>query len=264
MKRVLLAFALVVEWPLTQAVYAVDHNNIDATRPLDFDDANSIAYREKAFEVGAALGKPRGGKTGLDGSVEYLYGFAPNTHLSFDFNPSYLSDTGRSSGQSNVRRLDTGNVRVGLFHNFNREYGSTPALGGRIDAYLLTGRNSSGVDLRLRAIATKQFRQFDKLHLNLDLRLNSGDNGERRTQPGVILGYSHPLGLPTSFDKTLVAQVGFRASDQRGEAGILNLGLGMRQQVSPRNVLDFGVTSDLAGGASRQPIRLVAGYSTQF
>ena len=30
--------------------FAVDHNNIDAGRPLDFDDAEAIAYREKALE----------------------------------------------------------------------------------------------------------------------------------------------------------------------------------------------------------------------
>jgi hypothetical protein len=251
---------LLVGLHMASAAYAVDHTNIDATRPLDFDDANAIAYHEKALEFGAAVGKPRGRKTGLDGSVEYLYGFAPNTHLSLDFNPSYATE----AGQGERRRFDSENVSVGVFHNFNREYGDTPALAARVDAYLPTGRDTSGLDFRLRAIASKQFRQYDKLHFNLDLRLNSGDNGERRVQPGAILGYSHPLGLPTSFDKTLVAQLAFRANDRRGASGIVNLGLGMRQQVSPRNVLDFGVTSDFTGGSNRQPLRFVAGYSTQF
>ncbi len=42
-------------WFISPA-FAVDHNNIDADRPLDFDDAEAIAYREKSIEVGASLG----------------------------------------------------------------------------------------------------------------------------------------------------------------------------------------------------------------
>ena len=50
MKRTLLLMAWILgagSW-----VRAVDHNNIDASRPLSFDDAEAIAYRERAVESG--------------------------------------------------------------------------------------------------------------------------------------------------------------------------------------------------------------------
>ncbi|HEX8234983.1 MAG TPA: hypothetical protein VF600_03420 [Abditibacteriaceae bacterium] len=238
---------------------AVDHNNIDAGRPLDFDDAEAIAYREKALEFGGALVKPHGGKPGVQGAVEFLYGFAPNTHLSFDFDPRY------SSEGNEKRRFDTGDVGVGLFHNFNREHGNIPALSLRADAYLPTGRNSRGIDLRVRGIASRQLRGNNRLHLNLDLALNNqARRGERKVQPGVLLGYSHPLGYPTRFDRTMLAQIGYRANEERGQSGIATLGLGLRQQVSVRSVFDLGLKSDLIGGRRRDAFQLVAGYSTQF
>ena len=117
----------------------------------------------------------------------------------------------------------------------------------------------------MRAIASKQFRQYDRLHLNLDLNLNNGTGpGERKTQPGVILGYSHPLGYPTSFTRTLVAQIGYRSNPERGENGLVNLGIGLRQQVTVRSVFDIGLKSDISGGRNRESLQLVAGYSTQF
>ena len=244
--------------PLQQA-RAVDHNNLDAGRPLEFDDAYSIAYREQALEFGAAVSKPARGKTGVQGSAEYLYGFAKNSHLSLDFDPSYAANEGER------RRFDAGDIGVGVFHNFNREHGSTPALALRADAILPTGRDSRGVDFRLRGIATKQFGQYGRLHLNLDWTIQGGAHGsERKHQPGVILGYSQPLGYPTRFDRTLLAQVGYRANPLQGESGITTIGLGLRQQVGVQSVFDIGVLSDLSGGSSREKWKLTAGYSRQF
>lgn len=244
---------------LTAPALAVDHNNIDANRPLDFDDAEAIAYREKAIEVGAAVVKPKGGKTGIEGEAEFLYGFKKNWHLSVGLDPKFADNgTGR-------RRGDIGDLSVGVQHNFNREIGNTPAFGIRADAYLPTGRGSQGVDFRLRGIASKSFRQYSRLHLNLDLQVdNSPAAGDRRTQPGIILGYSQPLGYPTRFDRTLVAQVGYRANPTRGQRGLVNIGVGLRQQVTPKSVFDVGITSDVSGGANRESFKLVAGYSTAF
>jgi hypothetical protein len=80
----------------------------------------------------------------------------------------------------------------------------------------------------------------------------------------VILGYSRPLGYPTRFDRTLLAQVGYRTNEERGESGITTLGVGLRQQVSVRSVFDIGLKSDITGGRHRDALQLVAGYSTQF
>lgn len=244
---------------LPGTAFAVDHNNLDAGRPLDFDDAYSIAYREQAVEFGVNLSKPKTGKTEVGGKVEYLYGFAKNSHLSIDMHPHWASeDDGR-------RRFDKGDVGIGVFHNFNREHGNTPALALRADAYLPTGRGSDGVDFRLRAIATKQVRQYGRLHVNLDLNVDSrAPQGQRSVLPGVIVGYSQPIGYPTRFDRTLLAQVGYRANPVRGESGITTVGLGVRQQIGVTSVLDMGVLSDLTGGPSREKWKLTVGYSRQF
>jgi len=239
--------------------FAVDHNNIDAGRPLDFDDAEAIAQGEQTLEFGASVSKPKDGKTAIGGSVEYLYGFAPNSHLSLDFDPKY------SSNNSEKHRFDVGDIGVGVFHNFNREFGNTPALSARIDAALPVGRGSNGVDFRLRGIASKQFGQYSRLHLNLDLNVNnSADNDERKLVPAVILGYSQPLGYPTNFTKTLVAQIGYRQNETKGEDGLVNIGVGLRQQIGIRSVFDVGVKSDIYGGTGREKLTLTAGYSRQF
>ena len=118
---------------------------------------------------------------------------------------------------------------------------------------------------RLRGIASRKFGAYGRLHLNLDLSVNNkAESGERKTIPGVILGYSRPLGYPTRFDRTLVAQIGVRANDLRSESAITTLGVGIRQQITPRSVFDIGVKSDVTGSANRKSFQLVAGYSTAF
>jgi hypothetical protein len=247
-------------WTSALPARAVDHDNVDAGRPLDFDDAETIAFREKAFEFGGALFKPQTGKTGLGGGAEFLYGFAKNWHLNAGFDPQFGSN-GRSR-----RRLDLGDLGLTVQHNFNRETESSPAFGFRADANLPTGRGSRGVDGRLRGIVSRKFGAYGRLHLNADLGLNSrSQTGQRKTLPGVLLGYSVPLDFPRRFNRTLVSQIGYRANPQRGEGALLNVGVGLRQQINPRSVFDIGIKSDLAGsGQARERIRLVAGYATAF
>ena len=255
----ILYFGVLSSLCMPTPLWAVDHNNIDANRPLDFDDAETIAYREKSLEFGGAVVKPKGGKAGLQGEAEFLYGFKKNWHLNVGLDPEVIDDgTGR-------RRGNIGDLSLGVQHNFNREIGNTPAFGIRADASLPTGRGSRGADFRLRGIASKSFRQYARLHLNVELQVdNSPAAGERKTQPGFILGYSQPLGYPTRFVRTLVGQVGYRVNPTKGQSGITTLGIGMRQQVTPQSVFDVGLASDVSGGAGREAFKLVAGYSTAF
>ena len=233
---------------------AVDHDNVDAGRPLDFDDAETIAYREKAFEFGAAVFKPRNGDLGVAGAAEFLNGFARNWQLNVGVAPRIN------------RRFDAGDVSLSVQHNFNRETQRSPAFGARAEVLLPTGRQARGVDGRLRAIASRKFGRYGRLHLNADLGLNgSARRGERSVLPGVILGYSAPLGFPTRFDRTLLAQIGYRTAPLRGDNGLLNIGIGLRQQVTVRSVFDVGIKADIAGSkANRENLRLIAGYSTAF
>jgi len=239
--------------------HAVDHNNIDSNRPLRFDDAETIAFRELALETGLGLGWPRRRPLGLALDAEAIYGFAMNSHLTFGFDPSIGGRAGsRGTG------FDFGDVAVGVQHNFNREYNNTPAFSIRSDLYVPTGRDSQGVGFRVRGIMSKTVQQYNRLHLNLDLNANPGaGRGEREFNPGVILGYSRPIGYPRKFNQTGLAQLGIQAGPKSGAGPIVTVGIGFRKQVTVRSVFDIGIESDVAGfnGTPRDNIRFVIGYS---
>ena len=243
---------------------AIDHDNIDAGRPLRFDDAESIAFRERAVEFGLAAYSPfRRGGIGVGFAAEYLYGFKVNSYYSVDFDPS----VGARSG-SGDKRFDAGNIGLGLFHNFNRETLTRPAFSARVDAYLPTGRGSRGTQFRLRGIMSRTFNQYSRFHINVDANVQtSARDGERSFLPTVTLGFTRPLGYPTYFNRTGLAEVGVRASQETGRGAIFYGGVGVRQQVTVRSVLDLGMQSDFAvtnSGAARDNVRLIVGYSTQF
>lgn len=252
------AFVVLVAHPAR----AVDHFNIDANRPLSFDDAESIAFGEMSLEVGAALTLPNERDVGGAFDVEFLYGFAPNTHFNIGIDPVI---GGRADSEDTD--FDPGDLSVGIFHNFNREYGNTPAFAVRADTYFPTGDDSEGVDFRLRGIASKTVGQYDRLHMNLDLNVNTDtDEDERSVVPGLVLGYSRPLGYPRRFNQTGLAELGVRLGDEEGTDAVVTAGIGLRQQVDYQSVLDIGLQGELATGEDdqRDQLRLVVGYSTAF
>jgi hypothetical protein len=280
------------------AAHAIDHDNIDAGRPLKIEDADAIAFRERALEVGAAPTWTRGGSgtprgfAGVGLSVEYLYGFAFNTHLNVGLDP-YAARRVRSGGGSAGRhivvrptpgagggtgvsavygggyRFEAGELSLGVFHNFNRETLATPAYAVRADVHLpLGGSPYGGPGFRLRGILSRTFAQYNRLHVNADAHFETDPPaGERRFLPALTVGVSRPLGLPTRFDRTVLAELGARASEEEGRGTVFHGGVGLRQQVTPRSVFDAGLTADFAATdarATRESLRLVAGYSTQF
>lgn len=235
---------------------AVDHNNLDDGRPLSFDDAESVAKGEHSLEFGASLLLPGDRPVGGELDLEYLYGFARNSHLIIGIEPSV---GGRV--ESEKTDFDSGNVSFGVLHNFNREYNNTPAIALRADVALPTGSDSNGIDVRLRGIASKTLRQYDRLHLNLDLDLKtSPDDLERSVIPGIILGYSTPLGYPRRFSQTFVAETGIRLNENSENGVNVLVGVGLRQQVGNRSVLDVGLEGDIATEALSQ-VKLTVGYS---
>ncbi len=254
MKLILFSSALLS----SSLAFASDHNNIEAGRPLRFDDAYSIAFRERALEFGLSLDTFRRRGPNYGGKTEMKYGFAKNQDISIAFEPSY----------SSLNRMgDVGNVEIGYFNGLRREINNAPALAYRVDVGLPTGRGARGLDLRFRGVATKALGQYDKIHLNLDLNMMTSPGiGERRHTVGVVLGYSKPLGYPRRFDQTLVADFAIQQSKTQGEGYVGSVGLGLRRQINPRAVFDIGVTSDIFStkGAERSPFRLSIGYSVSF
>ena len=95
-----------------------DHNNVDAGRPLRFDDANSIAFRERALEFGFSLETFRRRAANYGFKSEFKYGFAKNQDIGISFDPFY---------DGAERRFDVGKVELAYFNALRREIGNSPA-----------------------------------------------------------------------------------------------------------------------------------------
>ncbi len=247
---------------LFRPVAAVDHNNVDAGRPLSFDDAEAIAYRERAMEVGSGGVVPNVGPVGFALRTEFIYGFALNSHLTVDLDAAAGGRIGRSE-----RDFRINNLNLGLFHNFNREFGNVPAFSFKSEVVFPTVKGAKGVEVHMRGIASKVLIQYDRIHLNLDgVVVSAPGDGERQFRPGVVLGYTKPIGYPRSFIRTGVAEVSLKTSEQKGTGPLLSLGIGLRQQVTVRSVFDIGIKSDVLAldGAPHEDIKVIAGYSISF
>jgi hypothetical protein len=202
---------------LASTGFATDHNNLESGRPLLFDDAYSIAYGEREFQTGLQLAS---GHSGL--MTSFGYGFAKNQDLSIAWD-------------ANTKTT----YNLSYFRNLSREFEHSPALGFRISTSATKGQMASA---QLRFAATKAWHQFDKVHLNFDF--------DTSQVPRFILGYSNPVGYPKKFDQTLLAEFAFQDHQT-------SIGVGVRQQIDPRSVLDIG----LRIGNQTQ---LVVGYSLGF
>ena len=196
-------FLLLLTAVLASKTLATDHNNIEHGRPLLFDDAYSIAFGEREFQVGL---NSFAGKFGL--MTSFGYGFAKNQEFSIGFNTL--------QGSSN-------DYEFSYFRNLAREIDNQPAIGYRLTISSENGKKATG---QLRFAATKAWHQYDKLHLNIDL--------ETKQSVGFILGYSTPLGYPKKFDQTFVSEISIQGMET-------SFGVGVRRQVDARSVLDFGV-----------------------
>jgi hypothetical protein len=262
---------LLIVTAMPQGALAVDHNNLDAGRPLSFDDAESLALGEFALEGGLAWVSPDRGGSGFAPHLELLHGFALNTHLG-------LSVEAATGGLVTSSEREAAITQVGLtfFRNFNREYDDVPAFSFRGDLRVPT-REATGateaVEVRLRGIASRHWIQYDRLHLNLDAVAvfnpdgpDGPDAGDRRFRMALILGYSTPIGYPRLFTQTGVAELAIRVPEQKGAGPILSAGIGLRRQVTVRSLLDVGIQSDLwaARHTPHERLRIVVGLSTGF
>ncbi|MGV3720436.1 MAG: hypothetical protein ACO1SX_05945 [Actinomycetota bacterium] len=265
---------------------AVDHNNVDAHRPLLFDDAEPVAFREMAFESGLDLTWPRLRPLAATLESELLYGIATDTHVALGLGFSGGGGSSNAGGGIGNRLAGGGPGAAHVLHRqnrsgpsiitdvsfggqrlFNREAFRTPATALRVDAYFPASGNSQGVGVRLRGIASKHVTQYGRMHLNLDVDVRAGaPSGERELRPGLILGFTHPIGYPRSFTRTGLAELAVQSSQFSDDGAVLTLGVGMRQQVGVRSVLDLGVEADVAGFDAAPPdrLRLIAGYSIGF
>lgn len=238
--------------------YGIDHNNIDTGKPLRFEDASSIAFRERALEIGVGAAFPRHTKATFGSMLEFKYGFALNMDASVSLAPTYATG---------IDQFNASDLELSFFHALRREIGNGPALAYRLGFTVPTGHDSKDVSAHVRAIMTKALRQYDKIHLNINGDFNTAaEPSERDAVFGGVLGYTVPIGYPRSFTQALLGEFAVQQSEVRGQGVTGTVGLGLRKQVGNRSVADLGIESDvfITNGAPRIPFRITVGLSWGF
>jgi hypothetical protein len=237
----------------TVAFAQTDHDNLDAGRPLRFEDAEPLAYRGLALELGLGANFS-GDEEWFDLPIALVYGIALNQQLEVSI----------SSLFGNVDNDGVDHIELAYMISFSREIRNSPAFAVKFGAEFPVVDDDDDPTYTARAIWTKTARQYDRLHLNLDVGfLPEAQSGEREVRFGAILGYTRPIGYFTHFDTTAVAELGFEQGELNGDRASVFGGLGIRRQINPRSVLDLGIEFDFERERNKTT-RIVAGYSVSF
>jgi hypothetical protein len=238
-------------------VYAIDHTNLDETRPLRLEDAYALAEGEIALEAGGGFTLQRRGPNRGLFPAEILYGAYPNlqvgigTPLSTD--PRDIDD-----------RPKSGDLQVSALYNFNQETISLPALALKVGVDTPTGIGARGYGIELKGIITKSIERLS-LHLNAGYEfLTSTSRDEREGRYKFALGASYPIGAPQFTRATLVGDVFAEQSTRRGESTFVGTEAGLRYQLTPRIVWDVGIGTEFAGPAHRSDLFMTTGFSLGF
>lgn len=255
--RLSVMVSLVLLVGLVPSAYAVDHKNLDEGSPLRLEDAYPVASGEWALEAGAGLTVQRRGPDRGVFDVEILYGAIPNLQVGLG---SLLSTDPREMDE----QTKSGDLQLHALYNFNQETLALPALGAKLTLNFPTGVDSSGVDVELKAIATKSFDRLS-VHLNAAYAFLTGTQGnERDGRYAFAFGASYPVGAPRYTRTTLVGGVFAEQGSQRGEATVVGIEVGFRHQLTARVVWDAGVGTEFAGPADRSAFFFTTGLSVGF
>ena len=194
---------------------------------------------------------------------ENVFGIQPQLEYGFARNWQGKISLPFIAGGNRGDRTGSGDIGLEAFYNFNTESLKTPAiaLSGRVD--LPTGNNSSGVDTKLKFIATKTLgagELLQRLHLNLIYRNNAkaeAEAGERSNRYSGILGYSQRLGP----DILLVTDYVYEQDRERGKNNQI-LEVGVRRSITPLLVGSLGVGVGLNKDAP--DFRLTGAFQKSF
>ncbi len=242
---------------LPASVLAIDHNNLDEGRPLRMEDAYPIAYGELSAEAGAGVQKNRRGPDRALFPLEVLYGAYWNLHVGLGTilatDPRAIDAPGKS-----------GDLRAFALYNFNQETLRLPAFSTKLSLEFPTGVRSRGVDTTLTGITTRSFGPL-RTHVNAGYSfIGNVAAGQRNGRYAFVLGAQYPLGYPHSFNTTLLADVFTEQSIRRNASNSSGMEVGVRQQVAPLLVADFGIGAEFVGPAARTPLFAMLGLSLGF
>ncbi len=252
LRRVLLILSLV-----PHLAWALDHDNLDPNRPIAIEDAYVLPKGEIGVEGGVVFNDRKQGKSRFTFQPQIIYGAFANTQVELMTN--LLTDPVTVVGDDR-----SGDLSVGVLYNFNTETLSLPAFAARVELGFPTGVKSKGIDTELTGVMTRSYGRW-RTHLNAGYTFLGSPQGKERTGTyRVVAAVSYPLGYPTSFRDTIIANVFTRQSDLVGRPNPTGLGIGLRHQVSSRIVADAGIGSELIGPADRSVFFGTIGLSVGF
>jgi hypothetical protein len=236
--------------------WALDHDNLDAGRPLAIEDAYAVAKGEIGVESGFRIDDRRGAGARYGFAPRIVYGIAYNTQLEV-------------GGRLDVASGDLGSDRsgdgaVGLLYNLNTETLDLPAMALKVELEAGGGARPRGLDASAAAIATRTFGRW-RTHLNAGYTISgSSAAGARRGRYGGAVGANYPLGYPLRFRETFVVDAFTHQSEASGAPNTTGLEVGIRHQLSPRIVLDVGVGTETSGPADRSAAYGTVGFAVGF
>jgi len=236
---------------------ALDHDNLDPNRPIAIEDAFPVPHGEIGIEGGVLFNDRKQGPSRWIFQPQILIGAFANTQVELSSNiatdPSTVVGDDRS-----------GDLSLGVLYELNTETVNVPAFAVRAGVGFPTGVNSKGIDTELTGIMTRSFGRW-RTHVNIGYTfLGAPQGNERSGVYRVIAAVSYPLGYPTSFRDTIIANVFTRQSSLVGQTNPTGVGIGLRHQVSSRIVFDAGLGTEFIGPPDRSIFFSTIGLSVGF
>jgi hypothetical protein len=236
---------------------ALDHDNLDPNRPIAIEDAYVIPKGEIGVEGGVTFNDRKEGKGRFGFQPQIIYGAFENMQL--EIMTGLVTEPSTVSGDDKA-----GDLSVGVLYNLNTETIDIPAFAVRAEVGVPTGVNSKGVDTELTGVMTRSFGRW-RTHVNVGYTFLGSPQGQERSGTyRVAAAVSYPLGYPSSFRDTVIANLFTRQSDLIGQRNPTGVGIGLRHQVSSRVVFDAGLGTELLGPSDRSVFFSTMGLSIGF
>ena len=254
---ILLRIAMFGAVAIPALVYALDHDNLDPNRPIAIEDAYVIPKGEIGVEGGVTFNDRKEGKGRFGFQPQIIYGALENLQL--EIMTGLVTEPTTLSGDDK-----SGDLSVGVLYNLNTETIDLPAFSIRAELGFPTGVNSKGVDSELTGVMTRSFGRW-RTHVNVGYTFLGSPQGQERSGTyRVVAAVSYPLGYPTSFRDTIIANVFTRQSDLVDQRNPTGVGIGLRHQVSSRVVFDAGLGTEFLGPSDRSVFFSTMGLSIGF
>ncbi|MFW6201108.1 MAG: hypothetical protein ACOC8B_00900, partial [Gemmatimonadota bacterium] len=202
------------------AAVQTHHINLEENFPLEVEDAYPGAYGSWELELPFRYDRTRDGRNLYELVPEVAYGIVRNADISVAVPVRF----------GTADRTGSGDIEVEAFYNFNTEGLVLPAFALEGAAIVPSGRDTDGVDTRLRLIATRSIsNRLDRLHANVQYEHNDAPlPGEHDHRWLFILGYSGRLGP----DMLIVADI-IREQERMEDEAANVVELGLRAMIAP-------------------------------